>query len=83
MLQGGLKIWECSEDLARHLHEAAAARLEDRRVCELGCGAGLPGLYALKHGAQGERSRFVTHFLHIYKQDFALLNKNVRSIHTL
>ena len=52
MLQGGLKIWECSEDLARHLHEAAAG-LEDRRVCELGCGAGLPGLYALKHGAQG------------------------------
>lgn len=64
MLQGGLKIWECSEDLARHLHEAAAGRLEDRRVCELGCGAGLPGLYALKHGAQGERNLLNTHVFH-------------------
>ena len=64
MLQGGLKIWECSEDLARHLHEAAAGRLEDRRVCELGCGAGLPGLYALKHGAQGEINLLNTHVFH-------------------
>ena len=65
MLQGGLKIWECSEDLARHLHEAAAGRLEDSRVCELGCGAGLPGLLALKHGAQGERTRFDSFISHL------------------
>ena len=53
MLQGGLKIWECSEDLARYLHDTDL-QLRDKSVLELGCGAGLPGLLALTKGASGE-----------------------------
>ena len=53
MCQGGLKIWECSEDLARYLHDSDL-QLRDKSVLELGCGAGLPGLLALTKGAEGE-----------------------------
>ena len=51
-LQGGLKIWECSEDLVQYLHECKYS-FGGKLVLELGCGAGLPGLFALKHGATG------------------------------
>ena len=51
LLQGGLKIWECSEDLVRLLHDADYL-FSDKSVLELGCGAGLPGLLALSRGAE-------------------------------
>ncbi|XP_064647973.1 histidine protein methyltransferase 1 homolog isoform X2 [Lineus longissimus] len=48
--EGGLKTWECSVDLVHYLS------LEDIawrgiNVCEIGCGSGLPGLYAYIQGA--------------------------------
>ena len=49
-IPGGLKVWECSIDLVRYLQEADIP-LENSRVLELGCGAGLPGIYAAKKGA--------------------------------
>lgn len=49
--EGGLKIWECSEDLVRHIHDSGY-QFSDKRVLELGCGAGLPGLLALSLGAE-------------------------------
>jgi len=49
--EGGLKIWECSEDLVRYLHDSDY-QFSDKRVLELGCGAGLPGLLALSQGAE-------------------------------
>ena len=51
LIQGGLKIWECSEDLVRLLHDADYL-FSDKSVLELGCGAGLPGLLALSRGAE-------------------------------
>ena len=57
-MQGGLKIWECSEDLARYLHDTDL-QLRDKSVLELGCGAGLPGLLALTKGASGELLKVV------------------------
>ena len=51
LFQGGLKIWECSEDLVRHLHDSEY-KFSDKSVLELGCGAGLPGLLALSRGAE-------------------------------
>lgn len=48
--EGGLKIWECSYDLVEHLH-GAGIQFEGQRVLEIGCGAALPGLYALLMGA--------------------------------
>ena len=51
--EGGLKIWECSEDLVNFLSQTRARTLEGKKVLELGCGAGLPGLLAFKHRAVG------------------------------
>lgn len=48
-ISGGLKLWECAVDLIQYLREAAATgelSLEGARVLELGCGHGLPGIYA-------------------------------------
>ena len=35
--EGGLKIWECAVDLARHVERE---HVEGKCVLELGCGAG-------------------------------------------
>ena len=51
--EGGLKIWECSEDLVSYLSTATPQALQGKKVLELGCGAGLPGLLAFKHRAVG------------------------------
>jgi len=48
--EGGLKIWECSIDLATYI--ASKIDVKDLCVLELGCGAGLPGIVA---GVQGAR----------------------------
>jgi len=50
--EGGLKIWECSEDLVRYLHGSCSDGIEDKKVLELGCGAGLPGIYCFLQGAE-------------------------------
>ena len=49
--EGGFKIWECAFDLVEYLAESGI-QLSGMRVLELGCGAGLPGLFALKNGAE-------------------------------
>eukprot|EP01117_Protostelium_nocturnum_P009902 TRINITY_DN3527_c0_g1_i8.p1 TRINITY_DN3527_c0_g1~~TRINITY_DN3527_c0_g1_i8.p1 ORF type:complete len:269 (+),score=83.13 TRINITY_DN3527_c0_g1_i8:73-879(+) len=56
--EGGFKLWECSIDLIHYLEETSFS-FEGKTVLELGCGHGLPALYALKKGAS------VVHF-----QDF-------------
>jgi hypothetical protein len=48
--EGGFKIWEGSLDLVRFLHNEAIP-LRDRRVIELGCGHGFPGIYALNQAS--------------------------------
>ena len=48
--EGGHKVWECSLDLAEFLFESGE-QMAGRRVLEIGCGAGLPGIYALLNGA--------------------------------
>ena len=51
--EGGFKLWECAVDLAGFLAELPDAELGPaHRVLELGCGHGLPGLVALRRGAQ-------------------------------
>jgi 2-polyprenyl-3-methyl-5-hydroxy-6-metoxy-1,4-benzoquinol methylase len=51
--EGGLKIWECTKDLADYLtaDDGVAENLEDKRVLDLGCGAGILGLVCLKQKA--------------------------------
>ena len=48
--EGGLKIWECSLDLVQHVVKEDVL-LKGKRVLELGCGVGLPGVVALQRGA--------------------------------
>ena len=47
--EGGLKIWECSIDLASFV--ASGIDVKSLNVLELGCGAGLPGIVAGQLGA--------------------------------
>jgi len=49
--EGGMKIWECCLDLVQYLHEEKY-NFAGKRVLELGCGAGLPGMYSAKFGAE-------------------------------
>ena len=49
--EGGIKIWECALDLAAFLLSDNAL-CSGRRVIELGCGVGLPGVCALLQGAR-------------------------------
>lgn len=52
--EGGLKLWEGSLDLVRTLYsEVEDGRLTfiGKRVLELGCGHGLPGIFACLEGA--------------------------------
>lgn len=50
--EGGLKIWECTEDLLSWLiSDGPDTNLEGKYVLDLGCGAGLLGIAALKYGA--------------------------------
>ncbi|XP_017116653.1 histidine protein methyltransferase 1 homolog [Drosophila elegans] len=51
--EGGAKIWECTESLLVYLSEKHEDSFwKDKRVLDLGCGSGLLGIYAMKHGAR-------------------------------
>ncbi len=47
---GGMKIWECTLDLLEYL-EKENVKFQGLNVLDLGCGAGLLGIYALSRGA--------------------------------
>lgn len=49
--EGGLKVWECSVDLTDYI-STLGTKFEGQRILELGCGSGLPGLYALTEDAR-------------------------------
>ncbi|XP_011300889.1 histidine protein methyltransferase 1 homolog [Fopius arisanus] len=48
--EGGLKIWECTHDLSEYLI-GQEINLRDKRVLDLGCGAGILGIISLLKGA--------------------------------
>lgn len=47
--EGGFKLWECAVDLVGYMRESSSPM--PAKVMELGCGHGLPGIYALQQGA--------------------------------
>ncbi|XP_055716466.1 histidine protein methyltransferase 1 homolog [Phlebotomus papatasi] len=49
--EGGFKIWECTQDLADYMIDNLGEELEGKDVLEVGCGAGVLGIIALKLGA--------------------------------
>lgn len=73
---GGFKLWECAVDLAQYLCREYSLdklvtsktdpnfELVGKRVLELGCGQGLPGIVPLLAGAevhfQASPSRYLT-----------------------
>lgn len=50
--EGGLKVWECTYDLLK-LMEKDIETFGNKMILDLGCGAGLLGILALKRGARG------------------------------
>jgi 2-polyprenyl-3-methyl-5-hydroxy-6-metoxy-1,4-benzoquinol methylase len=58
ILVGGFKLWECAIDLIQYLHEQLQPELlKGKRVLDIGCGHGLPGLYTLLY-AQASHVEF-------------------------
>lgn len=49
--EGGLTVWESSIDLSQYL-TSGCIDVQDKNVLELGCGAGIPGICAIKRGAK-------------------------------
>ena len=49
--EGGLKVWDCSFDLVDFVYARRDEMFVGKRVIELGCGQGLPGVMALRVGA--------------------------------
>lgn len=49
--EGGLKIWECTYDLLEYIDDEGET-FSGKRVLDLGCGAGILGILALKRGAR-------------------------------
>lgn len=52
LLTGGLKIWECTNDLIEYFVENEnEGQMKDLNVLDLGCGAGILGIYAFLSGS--------------------------------
>ncbi|KAL0883290.1 hypothetical protein ABMA27_016707 [Loxostege sticticalis] len=50
--EGGLKIWECTHDMIEYLiKNENSVEMKDKKVLDLGCGAGILGIYAFLQGA--------------------------------
>lgn len=50
--EGGFKIWECSFDIISILAASAADQHPPMRILDLGCGAGIVGIWCLKRFPQ-------------------------------
>ncbi|XP_075977622.1 histidine protein methyltransferase 1 homolog isoform X2 [Anticarsia gemmatalis] len=49
--EGGLKIWECTYDLVEYLESQSDTNFDGKKVLDLGCGAGILGIYAYQKGS--------------------------------
>ncbi len=81
--EGGMKIWECSRDLADYLADnygcsgeggGRGGGLRGKRVLELGCGAGLPGLVCLGAGADTDFQDYNSEVIERFTIPNVLLN---------
>lgn len=51
--EGGLKVWECTQDIGEYIseQEEIVNQLDGKRVLDMGCGCGVLGIIALECGA--------------------------------
>ena len=80
--EGGLKIWECSVDLVNYLHKLFLGKkidFKDKKILELGCGAGLPGIYACLKGASVYFQDYNPEVLKVFTMPNVVLNVNSRN----
>ncbi|XP_033104153.1 histidine protein methyltransferase 1 homolog [Anneissia japonica] len=75
--EGGLKVWECCLDLANYLaHESTLWSKLD--VLELGCGAGIPGVYLMVKGAVVHFQDYNTEVLERLTVPNVIMNQQVK-----
>ena len=48
--EGGIKIWECDEDLLQFLPSIYEDNWKNKNILDMGCGHGIPGIYLLIKG---------------------------------
>ena len=48
--EGGIKIWECDQDLLEFLPSIYNDSWKNKNILDMGCGHGLPGIYLLLKG---------------------------------
>lgn len=62
--EGGFKIWECTQDLANfftfYSSKELEAMFEGKKVCDLGCSAGILGIIALINGSNVDFQDYVS-----------------------
>ncbi|CAH8624787.1 unnamed protein product [Schistosoma intercalatum] len=51
-IEGGFTLWDGSKDLVDYISKYLSERMCEKNVLELGCGCGLPGIFAIKAGAR-------------------------------
>ncbi|KAF7993690.1 hypothetical protein HCN44_010285 [Aphidius gifuensis] len=76
--EGGLKIWECSYDLGKYLI-SNNIDFENKKVLDLGCGAGVLGIIALLKGAIVHFQDYNTDVIELMTIPNVLLNLNDRN----
>ncbi|UYV69462.1 METTL18 [Cordylochernes scorpioides] len=72
--EGGLKVWDCAYDLLDYLSTNSQLLKSGMKVLELGCGAGLPGIFALCKGANVDFQDFNVDVLRVSTIPNILLN---------
>lgn len=69
IISGGLKIWECTIDLLEYLVQNEEIQFENLKVLDLGCGAGILGIYALMKSAQITFQDYVSNVIELLSLD--------------
>lgn len=65
VIPGGLKIWECTYDIIEYLEEnRSKLKFDKSNVLDLGCGAGILGIYAFLNHSNVTFQDYVSEVYH-------------------
>ncbi|XP_014228443.1 histidine protein methyltransferase 1 homolog [Trichogramma pretiosum] len=71
--EGGLKIWECTYDLGNYILNEKIS-LENKKILDLGCGAGILGIIALLKGSTVDFQDYNQEVIEAYTIPNVILN---------